>query len=87
MPSPISATFPLRCPAEAVPVGAAAVSPWEGQQPTACCSPVDSTGEMHFEGAGSSLSRVKGRAEHLWRWLPPLLPTGEQQRRLVCLCA
>ena len=56
MLSASSAVSPLLCPAEAVPAGAAAVSPQGNQQPTALCSLVDSTGEVHFERGGGSLS-------------------------------
>lgn len=85
---PISATSPLMCPAEAVPVGAAAASRWGSRQPTAPCSPVASRGEMHFQRSWglvrAALCRAKGRAEPLRKWLSPVLPTREQQRWLVC---
>lgn len=91
MPSPTSAVSPLMCPAEAVPVGAAATSPWGSQQPTIPCSPVGSTGEMHFQRVwGLSRQPFAGQREwleSLQKWLFPALPTEEQQRWLACPCA
>lgn len=34
----------------------------------------------------AALYRAKRRAEPLQKWLSPILPTGEQQRRLACRC-